>query len=258
MDNATQMKKLFQDVAKVIGSLPADEGVLVFVYKDRKNRNPRKALEIALKKVDLNVEEDLRLPTGETRISIETWGNETSLNCYNYCQHVVLVGILHRDLTEFEPHHLGQINDLGRKVTTEEVNDISLSERVHLVYQALSRGSCRVIGPDFQAKKMTGYIVEYDPAIETELSKVMPGAVWNTWSPVHSNSVVHGQLISALTTKIDTMLKGLTLETVTIRSLKKSMGQSGMAFTTWQKALNKALEQNPQWNQHGQRLQRVC
>ena len=82
---------------------------------------------------------------------------------------------------------------------------------------------------------------EYDQAIETELSKVMPGAIWNTWSPVYSNSVVHGQLISALTTKIDTLLKGLTLETVTIRSLKKSIGQSAMAFTTWQKAL-KALE----------------
>jgi len=75
--NKTRMKKILQDTAKIIRDIPEDEGVLVFVYKDRTNRNSAKALEIELRKVGLDLEDDLRLTTGEKRINIETWGNET-------------------------------------------------------------------------------------------------------------------------------------------------------------------------------------
>jgi len=79
----------------------------VFVYKDRKNRNSKQALDLALRRGDIGLEDDLRLPTGQPRINIETWGCETSLNEYRYCKHVILVGILHRDLTELENWYIG-------------------------------------------------------------------------------------------------------------------------------------------------------
>ena len=49
--------------------------------------------------------------------------------------------------------------------------------------QALSRGACRVMDEPGQAGAMTGYVVEYEEGIEDELSKVMPGVAWKTWTP---------------------------------------------------------------------------
>jgi len=47
-----------------------------------------------------------------------------------------------------------------------ELDAICLSERVHLAYQALSRGACRIMIEPGQTGAMTGYIVEYDDDIE--------------------------------------------------------------------------------------------
>ena len=96
---------------------------------------------------------------------------------------MILVGILHRDLTELEAQHLGQIDDISAIVSPTTLKGLCLSERAHLAYQALSRGCCRTIERG-EAAKMTGYLIEADADIETALLKVMPGAVWKVWKPV--------------------------------------------------------------------------
>jgi hypothetical protein len=69
--------------------------------------------------------------------------------------------------------YLAQTLNIEGELSRELVNDISLSERAHLAYQALSRGSCRFVD-NGQARAMKGYVVEIDPEIETALSSVMP------------------------------------------------------------------------------------
>jgi hypothetical protein len=72
-------------------------------------------------------------------VSIETWGNETSLNSYVDRQHVILVGILHRDLAELDNHNIGQHDKINTQTSPEELRALSLSERAHCAYQAFSR-----------------------------------------------------------------------------------------------------------------------
>jgi hypothetical protein len=230
------------------------------VYKTRNNRNPARALELELRKVNIDLEDDQRLSTGEKRITIETWGNETSLNEYRYCKHVVLVGILHRDLTELEAQALGQLNDLHRKLTTEDVHDICLSERCHHAYQALSRGSCRVMDEPSQAGAMTGYIVEFDERIEEELSKVMPGVTWKTWEPVYLDLVAHGKLVLTLSQRVASHLTNLppTTSKVATRRLKADIQAERVDKNTWLRAIHKAVGENPQWKLEDRSLLRLA
>jgi len=258
--NKTKMKKMFQDVCTIISGIPDDEGVLVFVYKDKNGSNPKKALDIQLRKVGIELEEDLRLPTGEPRISIETWGNETSLNEYRFCKHVLLVGILHRDMTELEAQHLGQLNDINRRVDLEDLQAISLSERAHLAYQALSRGHCRLMEDQGQAGSMTGYVVEYEEGIENSLSSVMPGVTWKTWEPTYSDALAHGKLVVDLSDRLIRHLLKLPtdLPSISSRRLKVDLRANKVERMTWNRAVKKALVEIPQWIQQGQRLLRAA
>ena len=103
---------------------------------------------------------------------------ETSLNSYVARKHVILVGILHRDLAELDNHNIGQHDKISTQTSPEELKAISLSERAHCAYQALSRGCCRVMESAGQATTMTGYVVEYEDTLE-DLLKSGHGLVPN-------------------------------------------------------------------------------
>lgn len=126
-----------KEVVEVVKTIPHDEHVLLYVYKQNQEGGTdySKILKGELDRADVDL----------TRIHIDTFGNETSLNSYGHCKHVLLVGILHRDVTELVGQYLGQIRDITGKISKELADDIHLSERAHLAYQALSRGACRFV-----------------------------------------------------------------------------------------------------------------
>jgi hypothetical protein len=177
-------RSIVKEVVKVVQTIPQHEAVLLFVYKlqQRQGTNFGKILLRELEAADVDI--NAKTSKGQNRIVVQTWGHETSLNCYAYCQHVFLVGILHRDDTELMASYFGQINDLKAAIDKTITIDLSRSERAHLAYQALSRGTCRLNKID-QAQPMKGYVVEIDPEIEAEVSKVMPGAMWHVWKPFY-------------------------------------------------------------------------
>ena len=84
--------------------------------------------------------------------------------------------------------YLGQKDDLKAAFTKTTTDDLQRSEKAHLAYQALSRGSCRMID-NGQARPMKGYLVEIDPQIETSLTQVMPGVKWHKWTPFPSETI---------------------------------------------------------------------
>lgn len=250
VQNKTRMRRLMQDVVKIVQGIPKSESVLMFVYKERFNRNPKRALEIELEKAGLVGEQGK-----SERLHILTWGSETSLNSYAHCQHVMLVGILHRDLSELEAQHLGQVQDLHRKVDSLDLKAIALSERVHCAYQAFSRGSCRVMTQPGLANPMTGYVIEYEDGFQDELSKVMPGAAWKTWEPVYADTRAHGKLVVDLAARIQTALSTLPEGSkLSCKKLKGLCHAESIASQSWLRSLKKALELNPQWIQVDQSI----
>ena len=245
-----KVKKIMLDTVKIIQGIPVEEEVLVFVYKARGAIDSIKTLTTELEHAGVDIGK---------RIHLQTWGNETSTNEFRQCRHVILVGVLHRDLTELEAHHLGQVNDIRGIVTPQTLKGLCLSERAHLAYQALSRGSCRVMGNDNEANQMTGYIIEAEEEIETALSSVMPGVVWKTWKPVYSDGVAHGYLLDTLKKRIGSALTTLAGDSVTCRSFKTAVLKGEhVAAQSWKIAMSEALSENPLWIQQDQRLQRAA
>ena len=169
-----------------------------------------------------------------SRIHIDTFGNETSLNSYGYCQHVFLVGILHRDVTELVGQYLGQIRDITGEISKALADDIHLSERAHLAYQALSRGACRFVDTG-QARPMKGYLVEIDPEIEPALSTVMPGVTRTNWKPVFLPET--DGLVDITVTKVAEFLSTLDQDRIGSKKLKSLMGLGMVAPRTWARVI---------------------
>jgi hypothetical protein len=236
MEKRFRDRKMVKEVVNVLKTIPAHEAVLMFVYKKRDcverggTIDYRKILLAEIRKAGINP--DSRLADGRPRLVVETWGNETSLNCYAHCQHVFLVGILHRDETELLGQYLGQIHNLEGQVSAVLGKFLQRSEKAHLAYQALSRGACRVVD-DGQAGRMHGYIVEVDPMIEEQLSVVMPGAKWRTWEPKYVAEA--GNLIETWAQRLRDYLDILptSVGRVSSRQLKQTLKAYQIAPRTW-------------------------
>ena len=178
-----------------------------------------------------------KTPDGKPRIVIQTWGNETSLNTYGYCQHVFLVGILHRAETELMAHYLGQKDDLKAAFAKTTTDDLQRSEKAHLAYQALSRGSCRIVD-NGQARAMKGYVVVIDPLIETSLTQVMPGVKWHKWAPYFVEET--DSLIDTWTEKVRAYLVGK--DRIASKTLKRALEADKLARSTWTRIIREVLE----------------
>lgn len=225
-------RTMAKEVVTVLKTIPESDSVLFYVYKLNKpggcDYSKILADEIDRAGIDLHA----KTPDGKPRLTIQTWGNETSLNCYAHCSHVFLVGILHRDETELMGLYLGQVGDINAEVSKELAQDLQLSEKAHLAYQALSRGTCRTV-TDGKAGDMKGYIVEISPEIESTLSTVMPGVRWEKWKPYF---VPESEgLIVEWAEKVQTYLAGLdeTVTKISSQSLRKAMQADKVKPDTW-------------------------
>jgi hypothetical protein len=246
----SKMKKFIQDTVEVIKSIPAEEGVLVFVYKAKDGRDPQRVLQSELDKAGLQERPNLY---------IETWGNETSLNSYAQCEHVILVGILHRDLSDLAAQYAAQLDAFNTKIDSETLKTLCLSERAHCAYQALSRGSLRIMCEAGQASAMSGYIIEFEEGLETELNKVMQGATWKVWKPVFSNADEHGRKTRSIAELLKTYLIKLPAD-VSERSTKRvwsDLNLVGENRETRSQAVTLTLNEIPQWKQQDQWFKRV-
>jgi hypothetical protein len=143
---------------------------------------------------------------------------------------------------------------------------LSRSERAHLAYQALSRDACRKNEID-QAKPMKGYVVEIDPEIEAEVSKVMPGATWHVWRPYFMPET--DTVFSTWKRRVEKYWTELPTEVewVSSRSPKKTLRAEKVRPSTWKRvirsvmekglALQDILEHGPFWRLEESSLVRV-
>ena len=154
---------------------------------------------------------------------------------------------MHRDLLDLHGAYIGQKDDIKVDIAPGEIRELLTSEICHLIYQALSRGACR-IAVNGHAKAMQGYIIHAYDDIRPELEKVMPGVVWKTWEPV-DESLKKSGVIQKTAEKITQYLSGLSPEVakVSSRHVKKDLNLVGLPARTWTHAVQEAIENESMW-----------
>lgn len=222
--------------ANIIQGIPTDEGVLLIAFKDKAAMSLLRRV-LADEGIDLNA----KLPNGMPRISILTWGRETSTNAYRHCTHVVLVGAFRPNRAALVAMLAGEANDLLHRRDCKRFAEVLLAELAHGVLQGVHRGACRVTGPDGQAGAMTAHIIDSEDGLHEVLAESMPGAHWERNSPENAETRT-GRAQQAV---IDFLAK-LPAATTEISSdeLKRgAIAASGLTLGTagWTKAIKDGL-----------------
>lgn len=246
-------RRVTKEIVEVVKAIPADQSVLVFVFKGRAGgpdfaRITLSTLEQA--GVDTKAKVD-----GKDRVSVVTWGMETSLNCYAHCQNVVLAGVLHRSTLDLAGVYLGQRDDIRANVTGDTIKRLVNSEVCHCIYQALSRGCSRVID-NGKARPMRGWIIHKDIAIQKTLSTVMPGAKWLDWKSQHGGQCAH---VTAKTAQAIVDYLGELPEEVTkvsTKVIRAVIGAGALARDIWADSVRAALSETA-WHRVGHSLART-
>jgi len=246
-------RKVTREIVEVVKRIPLTEAVLIFAYKDRDGVKYQRTLQEDLARSGIDTKATVTVK-GEQRdrISVLTWGNETSLNTYSYCQHVILAGIVQRSQVDLASAYLGQTGDLSGGIARKVISDLIATECAHVAYQAASRGNSRETESGY-AKKMDLWLIHRDATIRHELSKVMPGAVWTTWEPEHG-TVTRGA-ITAVAARIVDYLGTLPPEAtrVSTKAIKKATGLVDVPKMTFTRALT-AVTKSVAWTVDGRSL----
>lgn len=259
-------RKAVREVVEVVKDIPADEAVVVFTFKDRLGEEVNYKGSLLRGLSCAGIDTDATVPTivdgrpvQRPRISIATWGQETSLNRWSHCSNVILCGVLQRSSLDLAASFVGQSDNLLQEVTTETVKELARSEVAHVVYQALSRGSCRVMH-DGQAKEMKGWIIHRDIGIQPLLSSVMPGVCWQQWKAEHltTNEGRQPGVIASTVVKIAEYLKELPegVDKVSTKRLKVEAGLTKVARMTFTEAVQVVPDHVP-WALSGRSLVRL-
>ncbi|WP_428661388.1 hypothetical protein [Reyranella sp.] len=256
-------RKITKEIVEVVKAIPEDEAVLVFVFKPRASGPDFGRLTLsALAQAGIDVRAQVTaLEHGKEvprdRINVVTWGMETSLNCYAHCRNVILAGVLHRSTLDLAGLYLGQRDNLTADLDSNLIHRLVRSEVCHCIYQALSRGSCRVIN-NGKAEAMRGWIIHKDLEIQRTLSSVMPGAVWSEWAT--DDQGVRGNITSKTAHAILAYLKALpdSVDKVSSRKLKDDLGLANVVAKTFTRSLTVALSSVVGWQTEGRSLVRVA
>lgn len=258
-----------KEVVDVVKGIPETEAVLVFVFKDRNTKQTSYAGAMYRALADAGIDTHAKLDTGlkdedgqpvmRDRINVATWGQETSLNRWAHCSNVILCGVLQRSSLDLAGSYLGQTDDIRHDVSTDTIKELARSEVAHVVYQALSRGCCRVMD-DGQAKAMKAWVVHRDLGIRGLLEDAMPGIRWETWEAKHLTTTDGRQpgIIASTAVKIREHLKGLPREAsgLSTRKLKEATGSKDVHPNTFTEALKAALQSCLGWNMAGRSVVR--
>lgn len=256
-------RKVSSEVCNLVRQIPPSLPVLMFTFKTKEVGRGLKAVDYQkILKADLRdagvdteatveVEEDGKI-IKKPRFVWLTWGQETSLSQYSYCSQVVFAGVLHRSHLDLGSSIVGQSDDLLAEASYKTIKEMETSEIAHSLYQAMSRGSCRIIEVD-QAKRMNVWLIHKHEDIRPLINEVMPGVVWKDWKGRHLKTTTKQGDTSKIIKNFLNRVPGDVYQ-ISTRRLKQDTGLGDIENTTFTRALVKALKDNPQWyREEGQR-----
>jgi hypothetical protein len=240
-------RKVSKEIADVIKGIPEGESILIFVFKKRNWLDQKERLLCDLKDNGIDID---AIISGKSRIVVLTWGNETSISQYSYCSHIIFAGVLHRSHLDIGSAIIGQRQDLLSSVSNKLIREVLQSEIVHCLYQAFSRGSCRVIQGS-KTKSMTVWLI-HNEKIQDLISEAMPGIRWDTWEGKYLVKKARETKFNPVVQKISEYLGQLQVSQVSIINLKKELNLK-IAARTFYRTLNKAIC-NSEWLRSGRSL----
>jgi hypothetical protein len=261
-----------EEVAAIIeAEWSRSRGILLFTYKPRRSQDPDhfKAVRAALRARGLDP--DVPVPTGGTTATGEpvlkpklrelTFGQETSLNGFEYCDVVILAGVLHRSEADVAAAIRAQAGDLAYPTPRSLIDETLQSEVAALVYQAFSRGSCRRL-QNGQASVMRGYVVHRDPQLQQRLESVLPGARWDQRSPAFLKLANAVGVTNRTAARLAEYLDSLPQDTPTMSSSKVKTALGITSDDATSKAFTRAGDELPQytpnWKKSGRSFVRVA
>ena len=146
--------------------------VLIFTFKDDGKGRPVSVLK---EKITDELGKDPVMLSNGGELRFLTWGYETAINSHSDCDTVMFAGLLTLPTAEVAGRVFAQSTDIRLQISSDELNEVVQSEKVHSTYQALNRGSCRIMR-DGKANPMEAYIFTHDYlAMKSALKIVMPG-----------------------------------------------------------------------------------
>ena len=252
-------RTISKEVIEVVKSIPQDQGIIIWSFKHRETNakapNILDTLKSDLSAAGVDTNATIATPKGpKARFAFLTWGNETSTNDYAYCSNVIMAGVLHRDDIDLAANVIGQKDDL--LADHGDLHEIKKSEVAHVVYQALSRGSCRQI-INGEASPMRAWLLHHDATLENTIRSAMPGVQWREWEP----KFIKGAATRKTKTTADTIiayLKTLPSEIaqVSTRKIKDALGLGDMPRMTFSRAVQLVPELISGWALDGRSLVR--
>jgi hypothetical protein len=191
----------------------------------------------------------------QQRVHILTWGQETSLNSYRHCKHVILCGILRVKNGELAASMAGQMEDLEADLTRKAIETTQASEMATRSYQALSRGSMRVVN-DGKAQTMEAWILNDNERVETLLRQILPRSTWTEWTGKHLKEKP-AKKTAALAKEIEEALGKVTKPVISTKQFKRVFGfetSTQGEKSLFSRALTMALLHRPEWSLEKQSL----
>lgn len=177
-DGQANRRLALQAAVDSVLSIPSDEHVLLFTYKEEGRSTIVTELKSALRNAGVNV--DAALPSGRPRFAFSTWGRHTTDNSYAYCENVLLLGIVRMSRLALGANYAGQKDDLTHRISVKDLCDVELTELASNILQAANRGRCRLVTSEGRALPMTIHLLTKEKRLQPLLERAMPGLQWET------------------------------------------------------------------------------
>ncbi|MCR9093365.1 MAG: hypothetical protein NXI30_04040 [bacterium] len=243
-----------REVAELmVNQVKPEEAALTFVFRDKnKGDDFQGRLHKLMAENGLDKAAMIEVPNERGEVELKprwpvlTWGQETGLNDFAYCRHVILCGVLHQDQQRLAAAYFGAVRDPEQPIEDGKINELMTSELAHVIYQAAGRGACRRI-VDGKAGQMHLWLPIASRKVTPILEREMPGAYVMRWHPQHTEEVKRARW-EQLAEEIEDVLTKLPddLEKLSVRKLKEANRWSGIDPKTFRRALEEATS-NPFW-----------
>jgi len=227
-----------KEVVGIIGGIPLDQDVLILGFKDGKVKMKDK-LYAALGKT-----------LGDTsRLHYLSYGAHKAVNNFSHVKYVITFGILYRDINDMAAQLVAQQRDISAPVTQRQAEEARASEMAQLLYQALSRGSCRRTIDGISAEMNVWLMLpNKDELVIDILKRQFTGATFLHTDTTFLASLNDGR--EDLIRRLNEYLGELPLKTnkISIKKLKDAVAPKvSKESQSWRFAVMELKNQNVNW-----------
>lgn len=256
--------RLTRLVVEDVLAVPKNEAVLVITYKSKGRRGPIQTLKDALEDAGVDLDQTIYAQlwnaqkrcmeiVEKPRYVFLHWGQEKAVSRYSYCQNMIAVGVLRRDLLDLSSSIVAQTEDHRSELADDRefLAKVSASEQFYRLQQFIGRGSAReMLNGHAKPSRIKVYDqTDFAPFIEAGL----PGSTWEVKErrirrrkPTKRNKL-KAEIVEALS-KIDS-------ESISVQKLKERLG-ARVSKQTFQAARAAALKELPEWTLRGRSFAR--